>query len=245
MACAICDTCQDQVLLSLCWQSYCVPVTMIPCFSSRLRLFPGFSALLYYPLQSIFTAVSSSPLPGTWPLKLNPQYPASSHQWPCRHIFQAGKCWSALISVLNSVLPFKRLLLHSPLRLWSSPSLYLRGGFHVCGNLSFFMLPPQGPGSCPKFRCLFFFFCLLPCLILWRWAVKSGFLYQGSERVLKELFICRCIFDVFVWRKVVSSYFSAILKVTPSTVFGLEVWHCLVFRFPPTITHTHIHMLTS
>lgn len=162
MASPIYDACQGQVLLSLCWQSYCVPVTMIPCFSSRCRLFPGFSALLHYPLQSIFTGVRSSALLRTRPLKPNPQYPASSHQWPCRHMFHAGKCWSALISVLNSVLPFKHLLLHSPLRLQSSPSLSLAGGFHVCGNLSFFMLPPQGPSPRPKFLCLFFSFIFYP-----------------------------------------------------------------------------------
>lgn len=162
MASLIYDACQGQVLLSLCWQSYCVPVTMIPCFSSRCRLFPGFSALLHYPLQSIFTGVRSSALLRTRPLKPNPQYPDSSHQWPCRHMFHAGKCWSALISVLNSVLPFKHLLLHSPLRLQSSPSLSLGGGFHVCGNLSFFMLPPQGPSPRPKFLCLFFSFIFYP-----------------------------------------------------------------------------------
>ena len=70
-------------------------------------------------------------------------------------------------------------------------------------------------------------FYLLLCLILWRWAVKSVFFCQSSECVLKELFICRCIFDVFVWRKVDGILLFCHLESTPSTVFGLEVRHCL------------------
>ena len=62
-------------------------------------------------------------------------------------MFQAGKCWSALMSVLNSVLPFKHLLLHSPLRLRSSPSLYLRGGFPCVWKPFLLYAPSPRPRS--------------------------------------------------------------------------------------------------
>ena len=65
--------------------------------------FPLDSAVSQQPPQSIFTSVNPSPLPGVNPWSLSPGPSLHLPQLVCRHVFRAGKCWLALIPVVNSV----------------------------------------------------------------------------------------------------------------------------------------------
>ena len=102
-------------------------------------------------------------------------------------------------------------------------SLCPRRGFTVCGNLSSFTAPSHWCRSGPySFVSVFsFFFC--PTQVRGVSCLLGGLRSSASVQWVfcRSCSTCRCISDVFVGRKVIStSYSSAILKLTQKCSFS-------------------------
>ena len=145
----------------------------------------------------------------------------------------AGECWSALIicagtSPLCPPHPCGCALLRgseaSPLR--QPPSPPTKGlpsvwkPFLLHSSLPLVQVPSL-------FFCLCFFFFLLPYPGMWGVSCLLGGLRSSAsvQQVLcRSCSTCRCISDVFVGRKVIStSYSSAILKLLPPLIFLIDL----------------------
>ena len=158
-----------------------------------------------------------------WCSSWKPEHPAPTHS--SGHECKPRLSWEVLFGneLCGEFSLFCLLTTCCFVPLWGSktpPCPHPWGGFWTCWNFSSFSLPPQGAGPCPKI--LFFFFLnlyLLPYLVLRKLACLFG--SQGSPTSIQNVFYmswstCRCIFDVFVGRKLISlSYSSTILKVPP------------------------------
>ena len=99
-----------------------------------------------------------------------------------------------------------------------------RRGFLVCGNLSFFTAPSYWCRSCLySFVSVF----LLPYPGAWGVSCLLGGLRSSASVqwvFCRGCSTCRCISDVFVGRKVITSYSSAILYLPPPLFFYLFVF---------------------
>ena len=189
------------------------------CLSRRPRLFPGLPQLC---CTSPSEYLHSSQ-PQFSPCGLSPEVlilstqPLSCHGG-CASCFLAGKCWLATsLWWILSVLPSKHPLLHYP---WGSeaPPIPTRAGVSKCAET----FPPSWLAPWVQVPVpnsfISFYLYLLPYLILRRLACLFGSL-RSSASIQKVLcmscFMCTCIFDTFVGRKVISpSSSSAILKVS-------------------------------
>ena len=184
--------------------------------------------MVHWPPSGCVHTANPSPLPGIRPPKPEPQLPAPT--WPPageQTSLSAGECWLAPISVRESLC----FALCTPVAVLSSvaPKIPLP--------------PPQSPlvkglpsvwkvfllhSSLPEvqvlsvFFCLCFFLFLLPYPGMWGVSCLLGSLRPSASIqwvFYRSCSTCRCISDVFVGRKVIStSYSSSILKVH-STVF--------------------------
>ena len=139
-------------------------------------------------------------------LKPEPQLPAPTHHRGNANSFLAGKCLSAMISVVNS-LQFCLASTCFSIPFWGSEALSCPrswGVFRVYGNFSTFtnlFLRHQSPS---QVLCLFIFPYILPYLIQWRLACCFGSLRSSAS--IQNVFCrsCstyRCTFDVFVGRR--------------------------------------------
>ena len=195
-----------------------LPLRQVQTFSET----PCQLAVAHWPLR---LSSRSQPQSFPWDLTFKARASAlSSHplQRVSRQASQAGECWLALIlcagiSPLCPLLPSCCALLHgseaSPHTHPPSPPVK---GFPSKWKL--FLLHSSLPEvQVPStFFCLCFFFFLLPYPGTWGVSCLLGSLRSSAS--IQKVFCrscstCRCISDVFVGRKVIStSYCSAILK---------------------------------
>ena len=148
-----------------------------------------------------------------------------------------------------STLPSAPLLLRSPpwLRSFHPPPLSLPvKGLPSVWKL--FLLHSSLPEvQVPSlFFCLCFFFFLLPYPGTWAVSCLLGSLRSsaGIQWVFcRSCSTCRCIFDVFVRRKVIStSHSSSILKVSPQQAQSYKHIYLCTHTCTHTYTHVHIHI---
>ena len=199
------------------------PETVVSSLLSRSRLSPGLpppppascGALAPFRLCSC-----SQPQSSPWDPTSEAPASAPSPRPPrrvSRQASRAGECWSApiLCAGISALCPLHprccALLRGSEASPHHPPSPPTKG-LLVCGNLSSFTAPSQRYRSRPfSFVSVFcFFYCPTRVrgefLAFWEVCVQYVFCRSCST--------CRCIFYVFVGRKVISmSYSSAILKV--------------------------------
>ena len=146
--------------------------------------------------------------------------------WVSRQASLAGECWSAPIlcagiSLLCSLHPCCCTLLHGS-EASHPPSPPVKGHPSVW---KLFLLQSSllEVHFLSLFFCLCFFFFLLPYPGTWGFSCLLGSLRSSASFQLVFCRSCstfRCIFDVFVVRKVIStSYSSTILKVPPCLVY--------------------------
>ena len=167
-----------------------------------------------------FSAVNAGALPGV--LLLKPEHPAptrnSGHE--CKPLLS----WEVLFG--NELCgEFSRFAFWAPVPLFPSevpklPLVLTYEEISECpGTFPPSQFPPQSAGPHPKIFFFFFNLYLLPYLILRRLAFLFG--CQGSSASIQNVFCmswstCRCIFHVFMGRRLISpSYSSSILKVPP------------------------------
>lgn len=153
--------------------------------------------------------VNPRPLLGVWPLKPGSQHPVPTcsgehaDTWP--RLGSAGQLWS--LCTIFCILSSTHLLLHSPLRLWGAHCPNLWGGFWVCRNFYSFTIPSPRHRSHPVSFVVFFFLVLF-CFVS----------YVFCPEIFCKTSVCKCIFDIFMGRKVTSAFYSpAILMVLPLT----------------------------
>ena len=206
--------------------SSCTPKQWSLASLASPDFFPDSLLVSYGTLAPFRLSSCSQPWSSPWDLTSKAQASAPKPQPPqrmSRQASQAGECWSALIccagiSLLYPLHPCCCTLLRGSKD--PSPSPPERGLPSVWKFFFFHSSLPEAQVP-SQFLCLsYFFFFLLPYPGMWGFScLLGGLRFSASIQYVfcRSCSACRCIFDVFVVRKVISmSYSSTILKVTPS-----------------------------